>query len=569
MRVATVVLLGLVLALGAHAAEGNLAKNGGFEDGMEGWKVNNPGGTLTADVDRKERKEGRAAGHVVKTGGFAGDWLYLPVDGLPGGERVTVSAFVRGKDLGNTWLKFVVFDGAGQSIVEDCDLRQLRSTFDWQKVERSFSLPKEAVRGELRLCMFMAGEAWIDEVRVGSAAVKPRKALDRRLTAWLDDHAVVVDGLDFTASYDDLAPLEKVLEGVRVVQLGESSHGDGATQRAKARLVRFLHERLGFTVLAFESGMYECERANELLAEGRPREAMKAGVFKIWCLKETEPLFAWMAETAKSERPLRLSGFDPQQSGDWADKLLDDVFARVDVDEKDRETLRSLQARLREDEYAPDAKTREAGRAALARVADVLAAAEADRETALLERCVENLQIFEQLRALGDGGARWEGFNLRDGRMGENLRWLAEVRYPGEKIVTWAATVHQAHELRTVTVGGNASFYKGCRAAGEVVDEAFGKACYTIGFCAHDGVAGRFRPEGDLDEPQEGSLEDVLFRYGKPFLLLDLRAGGPLDKKLLCGLMGHDRRMSARWSKVLDGVFYCEEMSSTSWMGDD
>ena len=57
--------------------------------------------------------------------------------------------------------------------------------------------------------------------------------------------------------FADLAPLAAVLSGVRVVQLGEQSHGDGAAFFAKARLIRYLHRELGFTVLAFESGLWD------------------------------------------------------------------------------------------------------------------------------------------------------------------------------------------------------------------------------------------------------------------------------------------------------------------------
>ena len=42
--------------------------------------------------------------------------------------------------------------------------------------------------------------------------------------------------------------------------LGEHPYDDGTTFVAKTRLVRFLHEQMGFNVLAFESGLYDCPK---------------------------------------------------------------------------------------------------------------------------------------------------------------------------------------------------------------------------------------------------------------------------------------------------------------------
>jgi len=51
----------------------------------------------------------------------------------------------------------------------------------------------------------------------------------------------------------------KAIGNSRIVVLGEESHGDGATFLAKVRLIKFLHQKMGFDVLAWEAGLFNCQ----------------------------------------------------------------------------------------------------------------------------------------------------------------------------------------------------------------------------------------------------------------------------------------------------------------------
>jgi erythromycin esterase len=69
--------------------------------------------------------------------------------------------------------------------------------------------------------------------------------------------AVPLASLDPDAALDDLEPLRDLIGTARVVGIGESAHYVREYGLLRHRLVRFLVERMGFTVVAVESGFSE------------------------------------------------------------------------------------------------------------------------------------------------------------------------------------------------------------------------------------------------------------------------------------------------------------------------
>ncbi|MFI1716947.1 hypothetical protein [Streptomyces litmocidini] len=73
------------------------------------------------------------------------------------------------------------------------------------------------------------------------------------VTRWLTRATLPLTGLAAGAPTTDLQPLKDVLDGVRVVGLGEATHGTREFFRLKHRLLEFLVTELGFSVLAMEA----------------------------------------------------------------------------------------------------------------------------------------------------------------------------------------------------------------------------------------------------------------------------------------------------------------------------
>lgn len=62
----------------------------------------------------------------------------------------------------------------------------------------------------------------------------------------LREHVVDIRSIDPTdEDFSDLGCLASLIGNARIVQLGESTHGDGAAFAAKVRVVKFLHRELG------------------------------------------------------------------------------------------------------------------------------------------------------------------------------------------------------------------------------------------------------------------------------------------------------------------------------------
>ncbi len=92
--------------------------------------------------------------------------------------------------------------------------------------------------------------------------------------------------------------------------------------------------------------------------------------------------------------------------------------------------------------------------------------------------------------------------------MGRNLVWLANERYPGKKIIVWAATFHNTRNVRRLDPGLNSPHLKKRYAAyvpmGEVAHRTLGDQMYSLGFTAARGKSNNFGQPMELWKPTPG-----------------------------------------------------------------
>ncbi|HYR10765.1 MAG TPA: erythromycin esterase family protein [Longimicrobium sp.] len=412
----------------------------------------------------------------------------------------------------------------------------------------------------------------------------PPEPQEAAAVAWLRTNAHPIRSLSVTdRDFSDLQPLKAAIGDARVVMLGEQTHGDGTTFLAKARLIAFLHQEMGFDVLAWESGLFDMARVWEQIQAGAEvLPASKRGIFPIWYRSEQVlPTIDYVASTVGTARPLEMAGFDNQFTGTVSRDsmaILTERFARgigsAVPDDPEwpaaRETLRELASNLH---YAT--KPAAADQARLLRLlealrADAAARSTTDREARFWTQVLASAAAHAQaVWAEPPNQSTSAANNARDAQMGRNLVWLANQHYSGRKIIVWAASAHIARDAAHLQTrdGARPYEYSWTVHMGGEAHAVLNDDMYSIGFTAGTGRWGLYHlAPVDLESPLAGSMEAYFAQAGLQNAFVDFRApaaGGEWLRAAWARPFGYTY-MRGDWTRVFDGMIWTQQMTPST-----
>jgi len=362
---------------------------------------------------------------------------------------------------------------------------------------------------------------------------------------WANDHAYSLssiqpetfDGQKIPANkFDDLEMLKPLLHDKRIVFLGESSHGVAQFNLAKTRLIQFLHQDMGYNVLAFESGMGNVMNAQGQIDKQAALQTMKDAIFGVWWTKETLPLFDYAKSTQATEQPLVLTGFDIQQqgaftNGDWlqnpklaqqfneAEKQLAEWSSGKDLKgyQKVKATIIDVYKQVKSQIQFKE-KELQAAYPKEPHIVKLMDRTLADRirlADEYIELTIQSNIDIEQ----NNIESFLQTMEWRDQAMMENLLWLAEEVYPTEKFIVWA---HNDH-IRKAQSDVMGSPYP-VKLMGERLPDIYKKYSYVLGLYMTSGeTANNMGEPMPVLPPVKGSIEDILSSTNKPYTFIDLR----------------------------------------------
>ncbi|PRX46948.1 erythromycin esterase [Prauserella shujinwangii] len=287
--------------------------------------------------------------------------------------------------------------------------------------------------------------------------------------AWFRAHAHQLTTMDPEGALDDLEPLRELAAGARVVAVGEGAHFVAEFGHLRQRIIRFLAERCGFRVLAFEFGFAEAFALDRWLrGDGDPAALARfAGTANSGL---TGDLARWLrGHNATSGAPLRLVGIDTPEAGGALRPALEPVARYLDEVDPDLRPVVDRALALGDRIAGPsvaaaaprwarlDPAERATLTASLARLAIRFRALEplyirrSDRQrydlaAQHLDAAVHGDYMVGAMHDLFTGAGLPGDTSARDRFMAESLRWHLDRAEPDARVVVVAHNNHIQRE---------------------------------------------------------------------------------------------------------------------------
>lgn len=378
--------------------------------------------------------------------------------------------------------------------------------------------------------------------------------------------------------FSDLLPLAEKIGQSRLVLLGEATHQEGTTDRAKLRLIKFLHQKMVFDVLALEGGGVLQNYFASASVRNETFALSKTGT-NGWYFykKEGAPLFEYLRASWKTTRPLEIGGIEEGRSPALARKFkqhLKEFFERAPRLAFTEREWQMVDKMTTERSFAyisdkkPDESNRLAERAVLENLLHQMISQKAflkirfsERELLITEQFVKDALESELQRHLPFASLEWN--RERDRYMAKNVKFLTEVLYPKRKIIVSAATAHLIRGRNFIRRKNSPAWQ--IKQTGDYLYPFCRNKMYTIAFTTFGGKYGSIEANGEnvnnFNQPPIESFERAAGSLNLPYLFADLRgapAGHWLKKSFVPVALGRNEDL-APWHMVMDAFFFIRE----------
>ena len=363
--------------------------------------------------------------------------------------------------------------------------------------------------------------------KIGTQAPEPQPVeltdQQKALVAELNGMIYPISGSLYLLEDSELSPLD-YLKDVKIVGLGEATHGTKDFFQMKHRVFKYLVERLGFRAFAFESDFGESIYLDRYVTTGQGDigALMKQKMlFWTWTTEEVKWLLEWMWEYNKDKpkgQMIRYLGVD-SQSMKYQGELLIQYLETVSP--SFLATLRTFLEytgtlgreksfdELTDTEWSQlEIDIKNLSDSFMARESEFVAVSGRE-EFELAKQLIRNL---EQTRVTWHGITHDIPTNYRDSYMAENTVWVREFMGTDEKVALWAHNEHIANNYYYGSSGSIGMYLKNQFGDDyQILGFSFAKGSFNAIFQNSDGSYGQLQTFTVDSDPVYNSINQIFY----------------------------------------------------------
>lgn len=368
--------------------------------------------------------------------------------------------------------------------------------------------------------------------------------------------------IEFTSDlekFENLSKLKESFKGVEIIAIGENTHGLGEVYKAKAELIKFLYQELGFDLVLFESGFGDAALAWEQMDSLSSKEY--TNIFSSNFYYNSEEIENLVSYVKSQNGTLKIQGFDCQPQQNYLIKRmteivepLDSIFAKsVSLEmrsfnnlyqyENDKDTLAFINQRDRFIDFLDNYST-----FLSEKTNELLNSGVTENEISAIKKSNEIfIQTYSRIN-IGEIMSWPLADNIRDNSMFNTVKSFKEEN-PKSKIIIWAQNSHIENKTKP---NYNVDWM------GHHLKKAFGDKYYSIGTVVYSGKNLNYNGTFDFEHKDSTFLAYHLNKFQKEKYILDLRKHNKNDftKKLLLGMENNGNTADFIAKDRFDGLLF-------------